>query len=66
MRILVIVLFRFTSENGLEYLMLRRKNSFGYIDFIRGKYIPNNHEHLKIMFNEMSNEEKSLIKNNDL
>ncbi len=60
-----IVLFRFTSEKGLEYLMIRRKNSFGYIDFIRGKYLPNNYEHLKIMFNEMSIEEKKQIQSQD-
>jgi len=33
-----IILFRY-SEKGIQYLMLRRKNSFGYIDFIRGKYV---------------------------
>jgi 8-oxo-dGTP pyrophosphatase MutT (NUDIX family) len=42
--------------------MIRRKNSFGYIDFIRGKYVQNNLEHLQIMFNEMSIEEKEQIR----
>ena len=32
-----IIVFKKTSE-GLKYLMIRRRNSFGYIDFIRGKY----------------------------
>ena len=36
-----IILFR-KSESGLQYLMIRRKDSFGYIDFIRGKYSPYN------------------------
>ena len=57
-----IILFRFTPEEGLQYLMIRRKNSFGYIDFIRGKYVHNNYEHLKVLFNEMSIEEKEQIK----
>jgi len=57
-----IVLFRFTPEEGLQYLMLRRKNTFGYIDFIRGKYVHNNYEHLKVLFDEMSIEEKEQIK----
>ena len=35
-----IILFR-KSSKGLEYLMIRRKDSFGYIDFIRGKYSNN-------------------------
>ena len=59
-----IILFRSSPENQLEYLMIRRKNSFGYIDFIRGKYMHNNYEHLKIMVDEMSVEEKESIKNN--
>jgi 8-oxo-dGTP pyrophosphatase MutT (NUDIX family) len=45
--------------------MIRRKNSFGYIDFMRGKYAPNDLEHLQIMFNEMSIEEKELILTNN-
>ena len=55
-----IILFRSTS-NGLQYLMIRRKDSFGYIDFIRGKYVQNNLEHLKSIFNEMSVVEKEAI-----
>jgi len=45
--------------------MLRRKNSFGYIDFIRGKYVQNNVDHLQSLFNEMSIPEKEQIKSND-
>jgi 8-oxo-dGTP pyrophosphatase MutT (NUDIX family) len=60
-----IILFRFTPEKGLQYLMIRRKNTFGYIDFIRGKYVHNNYSHLKVMFDEMSIEEKEQIRNND-
>ena len=55
-----IILFRSTS-NGLQYLMIRRKDSLGYIDFIRGKYVQNNLEHLKSIFNEMSVVEKEAI-----
>lgn len=59
-----IVAFR-SSDRGVEYLMIRRKDSFGYIDFIRGKYIPANLEHLDIMFNEMSIEERENILKHD-
>jgi len=59
-----IILFR-PSTNGIQYLMLRRKNSFGYIDFIRGKYVQNNLEHLQNLFNEMSISERENIRNND-
>ena len=59
-----IILFR-SSEKGIQYLMLRRKDTFGYIDFIRGKYVQNNLEHLQIIFNEMSISEREKIRNND-
>jgi 8-oxo-dGTP pyrophosphatase MutT (NUDIX family) len=59
-----IILFR-SVENTIQYLMIRRRNSFGYIDFIRGKYIQNNLEHLKIMFDEMSVVERENLKKYD-
>jgi 8-oxo-dGTP pyrophosphatase MutT (NUDIX family) len=59
-----MIVFR-CSEKGIQYLMIRRKNSFGYIDFIRGKYSHDDLEHLETIFNEMSIDEKELIKNND-
>jgi len=49
------------SLNGLEFLMLRRKDSFGYIDFIRGKYSPYNIYQIQNMVNEMSISEKQRI-----
>jgi 8-oxo-dGTP pyrophosphatase MutT (NUDIX family) len=60
-----IIVFRSSAEQGIEYLMIRRKNSFGYIDFIRGKYVQNNLEHLQILFNEMSIEEREQIRINN-
>jgi 8-oxo-dGTP pyrophosphatase MutT (NUDIX family) len=57
-----IITFR-GGLNGIEYLMIRRKNSFGYIDFIRGKYSPYNLTHLKTIVDEMSQEEKNNILN---
>ena len=55
-----IILFR-SSNKGIQYLMIRRKDSFGYIDFIRGKYVLNNIEQLKNIFNEMSILERDKI-----
>lgn len=59
-----VILFR-SSEKGIQYLMIRRKDSFGYIDFIRGKYVQNNIEHLQSMFNEMSILEREKIRELD-
>ena len=55
-----LVVFRL-NEKGLQFLMIRRKDTFGYIDFIRGKYSPYNIEQLKNSINEMSVYEKKRI-----
>jgi len=55
-----IIVFR-SSPMGLQFLMIRRKDSFGYIDFIRGKYSPYNIYQLENIVNEMSLTEKRKI-----
>ena len=55
-----VILFR-SSVNGLQFLMIRRKDSFGYIDFIRGKYSPYNIYQIQNIINEMSIIEKKRI-----
>jgi 8-oxo-dGTP pyrophosphatase MutT (NUDIX family) len=55
-----IIVFR-PSPMGLQFLMIRRKDSFGYIDFIRGKYSPYNIYQLENIVNEMSLTEKRKI-----
>lgn len=57
-----IIVFR-RGESGLQFLMLRRKDSFGYIDFIRGKYSPYNIYQIQNIVNEMSIEEKHRLLN---
>lgn len=48
-----------------EFLMVKRKHTFGFIDFVRGKYSVNNKSHLIGMINEMTIEEKDKILNLD-
>jgi len=55
-----IIAFRY-SALGLQFLMIRRKDTFGYIDFIRGKYTPYNLTQLLTIFDEMSIDEKKRI-----
>ena len=50
-------------NNVHYYLMIRRKDSFGYIDFLRGKYLIHNKNQLQNIFNEMSVCEKEQINN---
>ena len=55
-----IIAFKCGME-GIEYLMIRRKDSYGYIDFMRGKYSTHNLNHLLSLVNEMSIDEKDRI-----
>ena len=55
-----IILYR-KKEQEIQYLMIRRKDSFGYIDFIRGKYTPYNIFQIQNLVNEMSVTEKQRI-----
>ena len=55
-----IVAFRPSTE-GIKFLMIRRKDTFGYIDFMRGKYSPYNVDQVIKIVDEMSIDEKKLI-----
>ena len=52
-------------ENELKYLMICRKDTIGYIEFIRGKYSLNNKAYIINILSEMTNEEKNRILNID-
>ncbi len=53
----------YREKDGIrEYLMIRRKDTLGYVDFIRGKYQLHNNLYLHNIFNEMTQEEKERIK----
>lgn len=51
------------NDNKLQYLLIRRKHSLGFVEFMRGKYPLNNYTYLVNIFNEMSIEERNKIKN---
>lgn len=59
-----ILLFRKVNDE-IQYLLIKRKDTLGYTDFIRGKYPLHNIYYLKNLFNEMTNKEKMNIKKND-
>ena len=56
-----IVCYRYTDK--IEYLLVKRKDSLGYVDFLRGKYNENNNFQLKNIINEMTETEKYDILN---
>jgi len=59
-----VVAFRW-SKNATtpEYLMICRKDTLGFIDFMRGKYSVSNHYYIMNMFKQMTLEEKEKILN---
>ena len=56
-----IILFRNHPRAGIQFLMIRRKDSYGYIDFVRGKYTNQNIIQIQNMIDQMSNEEKARL-----
>lgn len=49
----------------IEYLMIRRKDSLGYVDFMRGKYPLYNKRYLLNIISEMTDREKNKLLNNE-
>jgi len=57
---------KFTQYNDyIKFLLVKRRHSLNYIDFIRGKYDINNLESIKLMCSYMSCNEIELIRSND-
>jgi 8-oxo-dGTP pyrophosphatase MutT (NUDIX family) len=54
-----------TYDNYIKFLLVKRRYSLNYIDFIRGKYNINDFESIYKMFSYMSQDEIDAIKNND-
>ena len=57
-----VVAFR-KRKNTIEYLMIRRKDTLGYVEFLRGKYSLYNKKYLQNIINEMTVKEKNNIVN---
>lgn len=59
-----IIAFRI-NKNKKEYLLIRRKNTLGYVDFMRGKYSVHDKDYILNMMKQMTNEEKNKLKSNE-
>lgn len=55
----------FNNRDNLKYLMIRRKDSLGYVDFMRGKYPLFNKRYLLNIINEMTVSEKQNLLSKD-
>lgn len=49
------------KNNTIEYLMIQRKDSLAFMEFIRGKYSINNEEYIEELINNMTENEKELL-----
>ena len=56
-----IIAFTMDMCAGVQYLMIRRKDTLGFMDFMRGKYSLYNKEYIMNLLNEMTVTEKSNI-----
>ena len=58
--IISIGIIPFTLDNGkYKYLIIKRKDSLGYVDFMRGKYSLDNITGIMGMLNEMTVTERN-------
>jgi 8-oxo-dGTP pyrophosphatase MutT (NUDIX family) len=60
-----IITFRYNLQNELEVLMICRKDTLGYIDFIRGKYNVQNENYILNMLKQMTTSEKESLQTQD-
>ena len=60
-----IIVFRIIENRKIEYLMIRRKDTLGYIDFMRGKYSIYNKEYIMNMLKQMTQSEKEVLRTQD-
>ena len=60
-----IACFKKDMQGNLEYLLICRKDTLGYVDFIRGKYPLYNVTYIQNLINEMTIEEKNKILTKD-
>lgn len=55
-----VILFR-RIEDRIEYLLIRRKHTLGFIDFMRGKYSVSNRYYIMNMLKQMTQDEREQL-----
>tara|TARA_Y100000389_G_scaffold146531_1_gene145260 strand:+ start:21099 stop:21893 length:795 start_codon:yes stop_codon:yes gene_type:complete len=56
-----IICYRITHDDEIEYLMIQRKNSLAFMEFLKGKYDIEKEEYLQKLINNMTQEEKFFL-----
>lgn len=52
-----IIAYRYTPTKDVEFLLVQRKDTLGYVDFLRGKFSETNNFQLNNIIHEMTKEE---------
>lgn len=60
-----IIAFNIDANGEYKFLMIRRKDTLGFMDFMRGKYSIYNKEYIMNLFNEMTVSEKKRLLEKD-
>ena len=60
-----VICYRICDNKTLEYLMVQRKDSLSYVEFLRGKYNVENCGYIKKLFSNMTNEERQNIEDKE-
>lgn len=60
-----IIVFKKDKGEELKYLMICRKDSLGFVDFMRGKYQTHDPSYIRNIFNEMTLSEREKVKTMD-
>ena len=60
-----MIVFKKDKDDKVKFLMICRKDSLGFVDFMRGKYQTHDPNYIKNIFNEMTITEREKIKTLD-
>ena len=60
-----IILFKKNENNQIEYLMVQRKDTLGFVEFMRGKYNIENIDYIEKLISIMTYDERQKIIEND-
>jgi 8-oxo-dGTP pyrophosphatase MutT (NUDIX family) len=60
-----VIVYRLNSNGEREYLMIRRKDTLGFVEFMRGKYNLTNYSYIYTLFSIMTEQERQKILEND-
>jgi len=60
-----IILYHKLENEDIKYLMIQRKDTIGFIEFMRGKYNLDNYKYISEIFKIMTKKERLYIVNNE-